>query len=421
MVAEAYKDVSEFLASLSDSGLVREPERSTVFSVSGFPRRELVASRMLQFFLNESEHGLEDLWFRSFVEALKLGNPSLENHDFGALEEVRTEEYANGLSIDLVLETETTVIGIENKIDAGLYNNLEAYLEHLQGLAKSDSTEDQASELEPRESMLVVLSPREFDVSAPVGRGCFSLLYEALFARVQLNLGSYLDGADLHWLAIMRDFIENISRMTRVDGMGNDRVQFIAQNYDELEKLEKVLSGYKDWAEKALESILEKFSERFLSFEDKPERPSLVLGLRSTKITKPRSAMQLYVRGYVYLEFDKERWPNTVIGKHYAKSGLKLPESLVVEMWLDSSGLHVALIDQQNKRSGVDRILGDFLTEEGKHFDWFIPGQSSEFFGRKLYEHLHTVASTRLEDDDDEKVEAVFKAVDFYRHLLRPA
>lgn len=404
-----YNDLDQFFARLSTSGLEHERERSTVFTVGGFPRRELVASRMLEFFLGSSEHGLEDLWFKSFVEALSLGH-----HDFGDLETVRTEEFASGLFLDLVVETDTTVIGIENKIDARVYNNLEVYLDHLKRLAESDFDRP------PRQYYLVVLAPRNVVIDQDVfdTGNCFLLLYDSLFAKVQANLGSYLDGADLHWLGIMRDFIETVSRISRVDDMGVDRIEFIGRNIAEIRRLHEVLDEHRNWVSNELEVIFEKTKNILSEPEVRSKSFDTKLTVINSKITKGSSSFS-YVRGYLYLDFDNAKWRSTVIGRYYAESGLKMPDRLTLEAWIDDVGLQVAMIDHGNTTQAGRKTMQKLLREQCNDLPgWFQP-REPVFFGKEHYQHLHPVTSVRVGDSEGEKVNAIVNAVSVYRHLLR--
>ena len=110
------------------------PEDETTFldlcHYSG-ERFEEICSRILEFYFQpNNKHGFGNLWFRSLCQL--IGIECNDEYDM----KTRTEEYTYGAGekskkIDIVIETPSVVIAIENKIGAMLYNPLDVYKEHV--------------------------------------------------------------------------------------------------------------------------------------------------------------------------------------------------------------------------------------------------------------------------------------------------
>src|SRR5437899_6566238 len=117
---------------LKDFGALPQskPRPKTMLEVTRFPRSELAYSNILAFFLDPSEeHGLVDLMLRSLVE---LTRPELASYRLHFAKVKREDRTENNKSIDLVVLGDSFVIGIENKIDADVYNPFEDYSNWLE-------------------------------------------------------------------------------------------------------------------------------------------------------------------------------------------------------------------------------------------------------------------------------------------------
>src|SRR5207249_2975364 len=121
-------DYERLLSSLRDIlPLTKKPK--TLLEITRFPRSELAHSNILKFFLDpKEEHGLDDVFLKALLEA--VGSP-LVSSPLGAVEVVREDRTESNKSIDIVVEGEFFVVGIEHKIGAELYNPLKEYKERL--------------------------------------------------------------------------------------------------------------------------------------------------------------------------------------------------------------------------------------------------------------------------------------------------
>lgn len=119
--------VDEIIKEFNKSVFYKEP---TFFEITKFPHSEIVYTNILAFYFNiKKEHNFGDL----IVRAL-LTSANIEIEEFKNLN-VYSEYFTNkGNRIDLVLCSDKFVVGIENKINAPVYNDLQDYAETLEAI-----------------------------------------------------------------------------------------------------------------------------------------------------------------------------------------------------------------------------------------------------------------------------------------------
>jgi hypothetical protein len=176
-------------------------QEPTLLQIAGF--NEDIATWVLRFFLSpRREHG----WKSLVVDALlscyqesgaKPSPDSIAVH--------REEETENGNKLDLVIESDTLVIGIENKV-AGrpAQNPFLDYWAHLK--SRCDTT--------GREPRLVLLTPRPVNrltVPVPVAYVTYGQLFDAV---TKLASERYLD-LDSPYASLWRDFERSVRHLSR--------------------------------------------------------------------------------------------------------------------------------------------------------------------------------------------------------------
>ena len=110
----------------------KHKDERTYLEIMKKEEKENVISNILSFFLNPNEkHGLKDLFIDTLVEVLKI-----EKSCLGDFSSVKTEDATQKGRIDIVIEFERYVIGIENKIRASLTNDLNDYEKRLKNTNK---------------------------------------------------------------------------------------------------------------------------------------------------------------------------------------------------------------------------------------------------------------------------------------------
>ena len=221
-----------------------EEDDSTFLELCHYPgeRFEEICSRILEFFFQpKNKHGLRDLWVQALCVLLKC-----ECDDAFEMR-TRTEEYTSesdqsNKRIDIILQTPTLLIAIENKIGADLYNPLDAYKEHLEN----------KEEYKTLKRQLVVLTAHMMggdELSKAQRYGFVVLRYDQLFKEVRTRLGEYISKCDQKYLAFMMDFMKTVEN--RVNMMKQtDMDKFFVKNRKEIESL---LEQYNAWNERMFE------------------------------------------------------------------------------------------------------------------------------------------------------------------------
>jgi hypothetical protein len=191
------------------------------FELCRFPKRryEEISSRVLAFFFKTSEvHNLKDLFIKSMIELLNeidysTSSPiDYKSRDWDDIK-VLTEANADGKRLDLLIHNNNVVIGIENKITAGLYNPLEHYSNLIE-------TKIQGAVVKK-----VILSIFDIGINNIANEdnelyGFINITYQQFFLKIKSNIGNYLIGANPKYLAFLTDFIkelENMNNQTEIE------------------------------------------------------------------------------------------------------------------------------------------------------------------------------------------------------------
>lgn len=198
--------------------LVRKP---SFLEIAGCPHRETVWRNIFAFFFNPNEsHGLKDLFLRSFFNA--IGKEDHNTGDFDSMT-VRTEcQTSKGNYLDLLIWCHEFAIGIEMKVNAPLYNDLDDYA--LLVKAKNPTNEHR-----------VVLSI----APCPEYGGFVNLRYTDLIPAIKQQLGNYLLAADPTYSAFLLDFLNHVTHYIGGYAMDIDpkQLQFMKDNYETVKRL----------------------------------------------------------------------------------------------------------------------------------------------------------------------------------------
>lgn len=202
------------------------PKREKTFmEVSGYPHYENVCSNILAFYFNPiEEHKLKDLFINSFIQVLinKNLNIRLINED----EKLKiTREYITlkGNRIDIVIQNNEFVIGIENKIGASIYNDLEDYSTTLNKLNNN--------------SIKVLLSLH--DNSGIINNSEFiNITYQEFFNQLRTNLRNFKQNNK--WIIFLNEFIKNLENYEGEVEMEEEILNWLRENKDKLEELDKI-------------------------------------------------------------------------------------------------------------------------------------------------------------------------------------
>lgn len=204
--------------------LPRVQRSSTFMEIAGYPHYENVCSNILAFFLEpKAEHGLGDLILRAFVTMLGKPETSIPSQ----LKITREHPAEQGQRIDLVIDSETFTLGIENKIYHWEANDLESYARVIDSLAAG-------KDKEPLKVILCLHA--KADQPAPKG-GFVRCTYPQLWSFVQAQLGLRLATAHPKWLLYLTDFMETTARLAGQTSEEMELIQFFSKHHELVERL----------------------------------------------------------------------------------------------------------------------------------------------------------------------------------------
>lgn len=163
----------------------------TIMEVMKNTDNESVCSNMLAFYLNPlEEHNFNELILKALIKT--LADKGLLGEDSYNYEKiVVTREYQ---SIDIVILNDDYVIGIENKINADLYNNLKNYSNRLEEINKK--------------MVNIVLSKKSIDTNYDT-TGFTNITYNELANQID-KIMIDIKQKNTKWYFYLEDFVINL-------------------------------------------------------------------------------------------------------------------------------------------------------------------------------------------------------------------
>lgn len=229
--------------------LPKTVKQPTYLELCKYPRRrfEEICSRLLCFYLvPKKEHCLKDLFLHSLLQLLA---PDKEFYLQSDKIHVTSEENAEGKRLDILVYSDTFVIGIENKITAGLYNPLEAYRNRILQYGKGN--------IYPVVLSLKKLTSKD-DLAFLKANGFFNLTYKEYLSQIKQNLPSYSEGCNEKYLHHLYDFIETIENMTDNSVLNEDLSNFF---FDNSKRIDNLITLYNQYNNKTLAHQVERIAE----------------------------------------------------------------------------------------------------------------------------------------------------------------
>jgi len=202
---------------------IKERTGLTFLEIAKCPNLEIVWSNILAFYLNpNNEHNLFDLILKSFFESAGK-NVSINNFKKTRV----SPEYPtkSGNKIDIVVFSDTFILGIENKVGAPLYNDLLDYSNTIESLAKPQNLA----------FYKVVLSKYRTAVSD----GFINIIYSDLIRNIKKNIGEFTAYSDTRYLIFLFDFLKNIENSINSQSMADNLevINFFHNNIDKVNRL----------------------------------------------------------------------------------------------------------------------------------------------------------------------------------------
>ena len=191
----------------------------SIFDIAGYPHYENVCSNILAFYLNQNnEHGLGNLLFSSLMNL--AGGSESHQDNMQINREVSTSKVGR---LDIVIETDNQIIGIENKIFHHLNNDLADYSDSIDEWAKPNQLD----------TVKIILSIRREIESS----GFICVTYEEFWAKIREKLGSYITTSSQKWVLYLVDFMSTIEKLNG-DNMEIDKNdQFFINNEERVNAL----------------------------------------------------------------------------------------------------------------------------------------------------------------------------------------
>ena len=190
------------------------PERPpTLMEISGYPHYENVCSNILAFFLDPGNpHGLGTLFLDALVRAGGIGE---QGREIGVNIQIRREETTRkGNRIDLLIQSESHAIVIENKIFHEISNPFEDYIKHVETHYKQ------------LKKHLFILSLKPGGDVEPFK----NITYEQLFKEVRSLLGHRVSRADTRYLTFMLDFLNTLDGLREGRIMNEELASFLEKD-----------------------------------------------------------------------------------------------------------------------------------------------------------------------------------------------
>lgn len=229
-------ELKEYSKTIEEFAKIKGSERTLTFmEICKYPgsRFEEVCSRILKFYFTPTnKHGLGELFISTLIEILKPNS----NYNLKEIK-IELEEYAAKKRIDILIEGNSFVIGIENKINAKLYNDISIYRKKIEAYKK------------PLNSTFgVILTLRELtkDERQIATKNNFKVIsYKEYFDKVKNKLTSIERNVKNNYIIYLFDFIKTIDNLTQQE-MTNEQSNFFKENSEVIDKLINDYSEYKN-------------------------------------------------------------------------------------------------------------------------------------------------------------------------------
>jgi len=248
---ERYKSLISEYTKIPKSGILPP----TLLEITGQHYNELVFSNLLSFFLDErKEHGLKDLFLTALLEAYDSDIVT----DTYNVADVRTEERTDiNNRIDLLIETDKHVIGIENKVYAKINNDLKDYSSHIDKKASKNGNQRKEIKI-----LLTLREPTKEDQLLATETNFKVIRYSELIDRIRTNIGDYVFEAESRYVMLLYEFINTIYRLERGPQMDEKFVQFVSDNEKEINELYTDTYKFKGLLREIVKKLQNELSER---------------------------------------------------------------------------------------------------------------------------------------------------------------
>lgn len=219
--ADSFHQLLDAFKSLSSSS--KDP---TFMEIAGYPHYENVCSNILAFYLRpDAAHGLSDLCLKALLSLASVYEP-LSN--VTVEREVTTNA---GNRIDLLIQSDTHLIAIENKIYHSVANPLHDYVSFLEQQRSSRT--------------LITFLLSLYPVGNQELHGFIPIRYADLFAKLRPLIGDYIARANTKFLISLTDFIDTIENLMRGSAMDESLITLFHERGREITALLDEVNRFK--------------------------------------------------------------------------------------------------------------------------------------------------------------------------------
>jgi hypothetical protein len=209
------------------------PKTRTFMQISGYPHYENVCSNILEFFFDpENEHGLGNLFINALLAACRCDS-------YGVIDKVNVEREvlcSNNKRLDIVLETEEYVIGIENKIwHHAEFNPFETYKCLIDERAGNK-----------KKAIYIILSLKK-EANVGIEHDFKNVLYGDFWDQIKSRLGFHTVNAHSKYLIYLKDFMQTIEELQGSDMQNQEIMDFFKENYIAVEQVIERYNNYKKY------------------------------------------------------------------------------------------------------------------------------------------------------------------------------
>lgn len=202
----------------------------TFMEITRYPHYEDVCSNILGFFINpEGPHGLGTLFLDAILRIDGTQSPEGElGSKFSVAREVPTNDRNR---IDLLIQSESHAILIENKIFAEIKNPFRDYSNYLDTLPQAH-----------KYKFLLTLTPRSEGAEC----GFQNITHEKLVKKIRRLLGEYVARGDTCYLTFMLDFLNTLDNLQKDRVMDQAFLDFLKQRGAEVDRFLNEIKTFKE-------------------------------------------------------------------------------------------------------------------------------------------------------------------------------
>lgn len=220
----------------------------TFLGIAKQPHYENVLSNIYAFYFNTSEeHGLNDLFIKSFVELIntKTEVPFEISNDFDVFTEYTTDK---GGRIDLLLQNEEKAIIIENKVYHYLNNDLDDYWNST----KPKTKKAVVLSLKKIYNILPIIHPIKKPYPNPYP--FINITHLEFIDEVMKNSGDYLLNANDKYIVFLKDLYQNIINLS--NQMETKDLDFYFKHIETLNDIAKLKFSVRDYIKKEVNEAM---------------------------------------------------------------------------------------------------------------------------------------------------------------------